>query len=254
MSIFICIIYAVSIFFSTVSASFEPYIDHGGTVAGVAGKDYCVIVADTRLSENYMIHSRNITRIMQIGEDILYTAAGCLSDIQGLQSVLQHNARSYLQMNKKVLSVHGFSHLLSTVLYNRRMFPYYSFSILGGIDTEGYGALYKYDALGSCERVRCTSSGKGEHLIQPMLDRLGDRLNSLVDSSLWVFDEDSDSFESPDQNPYFCDNLSMDEARDVLVRAYRAAAEREISIGDAVEVWTITKEKICRDIHRLPQH
>lgn len=251
--IVIVIVYfiVISVF---VQASFEPYIDHGGTVAGIAGRDYVLIVSDTRLSENYMIHSRNITRIMQIEEGIFYTAAGCLSDMQGLQAVLQYNSRNYLQMNKRALSVHGFSHLLSTVLYNRRMFPYYSFSILGGLDEKGNGALYKYDALGSCERVRCTSSGKGEHLIQPILDRLGDPVTGMDDSALWVIEDDSDSFESPHVGINFCEDLSIDEAKDVIVSAYRAAAEREISIGDAVEVWTITKDQICRDIHRLPQH
>ena len=49
------------------NSKFQPYIDHGGTVVGVAGKGYCILASDTRLSEKYMIHSRNSSRIVKVG-------------------------------------------------------------------------------------------------------------------------------------------------------------------------------------------
>ena len=49
-----------------VTAKFEPYADNGGTVVGIAGRDYAIIAADTRLSENYMIRSRNVTKIFEV--------------------------------------------------------------------------------------------------------------------------------------------------------------------------------------------
>ena len=36
----------------------------------------------------------------------------------------------------------------------------------------GQGALYRYDAVGSYERVRAVCAGRGEKLIQPMLDEI----------------------------------------------------------------------------------
>ena len=42
--------------------------------------------------------------------------------------------------------------------------------------------MYKYDAIGSCERVTATCSGKAEHLIQPLLD---DITNLEGDDALW---------------------------------------------------------------------
>lgn len=40
--------------------------ENGGTILAIAGRDYCVIAADTRLSADYQIRSRNITRIMRV--------------------------------------------------------------------------------------------------------------------------------------------------------------------------------------------
>ena len=45
---------------------FDPYIDNGGTIVGLAGKDYVIIASDTRLSNQYMIQSRNISRIFKV--------------------------------------------------------------------------------------------------------------------------------------------------------------------------------------------
>ena len=46
---------------------FNPYSDNGGTIVGIAGFDFVLIAADTRLSENYSILSRNVTRVFEVG-------------------------------------------------------------------------------------------------------------------------------------------------------------------------------------------
>jgi 20S proteasome alpha/beta subunit len=45
---------------------FEAYADNGGTVVGLSGSDFCILAADTRLSEQHMIRSRNISRVFQV--------------------------------------------------------------------------------------------------------------------------------------------------------------------------------------------
>ena len=42
------------------------YDDNGGTVVAVAGDDYCIVAASTRMSTGYSILTREKTKILQL--------------------------------------------------------------------------------------------------------------------------------------------------------------------------------------------
>jgi 20S proteasome alpha/beta subunit len=143
----------------------------------------------------------------------------------------------------------------------------------------GTGAVYRYDAVGSSERVAAVCSGKGEHLIQPILDEI---THMEADDSLWELSNEGEnaflSGASGVKSPFLgsavtgevvgnivkgssdvehgagvgkrrlCVNLTEQEACDVVVRAFRAAAEREISIGDGVEVWVVRRKSRMEEL------
>lgn len=64
-TIIYCLLFVASLLALTLS-EFDPYADNSGTTVGLAGKDYCIIAADTRLSDSYMIRSRNQTKIFNV--------------------------------------------------------------------------------------------------------------------------------------------------------------------------------------------
>merc|ERR1711897_56279 len=85
----------------------------------------------------------------------------------------------YEHKHRRQPSVVAIAQMLSTVLYYKRFFPYYTFNVLVGLDDEGKGAVYHYDAIGSFERVPYTTSGSGSALVMSVLDCQLQKLNQL---------------------------------------------------------------------------
>ena len=128
-------------YFFLVSCKFDPYVDNGGTILGLAGKGYVIIASDTRLSDQYMIRSRRNSRLFELDNGIIFTGSGCWSDTLALSKKLTLHAQQYEWEHKKKLAIRPLSYMLSSELYSKRFFPYYTFCIAAGIDSEG---LYYY--------------------------------------------------------------------------------------------------------------
>ncbi|KAJ7241355.1 hypothetical protein O6H91_Y438000 [Diphasiastrum complanatum] len=141
-------------------STWSPYENNGGTCVAIAGLDYCVIAADTRMSVGFSILTREHSKIFQLA---FLASSGFQADIRTLQKHL--DAR-----HKVAMSCPAMAQLLSNTLYYKRFFPYYAFNVVGGLDNEGKGCVYTYDAVGSYERVGYSSQGSGMQLIMPVLD------------------------------------------------------------------------------------
>ena len=246
-------------------SEFDPYVDNKGTIVGVAGEDYFVIAADTRLSDGYFIRSRTITRLFELeGEAPLVLAmAGCWSDSIELVKVLNGDVRRYEWENRVPMSINALAHLLSSILFSRCTFPYYTFSAIAGFDADGLGAMYRYDAVGSFERLRAVCVGNGEAFMQPILDDALERAISKgakpsSESSLerlWQLSEDGEHFVMhsdcaktqgvfPGGDPPPDDlvaSIDREHAVQIVVNVFKAAAEREISVGDGIDVWVVER-------------
>lgn len=146
----------------------------------------------------------------------MLATAGMQADTATLHKVLQARLQSYEHQHRKQMSVTAIAQLLSTLLYYKRFFPYYTFNVLGGIDEEGKGCCFSYDAVGSFERTIYSSSGTGQGLIQPLLD------NQLG----WK-----------NQAPKAA--LSLEDTKALVRDAFTSAGERDIYTGDSVEMYVI---------------
>lgn len=68
--------------------NFNPYMNNGGSCVAVAGDDFVVIAADTRLSKMYRIASRSVPKTCQLTKTCVLACSGMLADITKLCKLL----------------------------------------------------------------------------------------------------------------------------------------------------------------------
>merc|ERR1719174_83855 len=146
---------------------FSPYDDNGGTCVAVAGKDFCIVAASMRLSTGYSILTRRQSKILRANAKCCIASAGFQGDKVALQKLLTARAINYEHDHRRKMSCPAMAQMLSNTLYNKRFFP---FNLCAGLDTEGKGCVYTYDAIGSYERVGYSCQGTGRALIESVLD------------------------------------------------------------------------------------
>ncbi|KAI7755441.1 hypothetical protein M8C21_015906 [Ambrosia artemisiifolia] len=143
-------------------ANWSPYDNNGGTCVAIAGADYCVIAADTRMSTGYSILTRDYSKICKLADKSYMASSGFQADVKALQKVLSSRHLIYQHQHNKQMSCPAMAQLLSNTLYYKRFFPYYAFNVLGGLDSEGKGCVFTYDAVGSYERDAVTPLSEAE--------------------------------------------------------------------------------------------
>jgi 20S proteasome subunit beta 6 len=119
--------------------------------------------------------------------------------------------------------------MMATMLYHKRFFPYYVHNIIGGIDSNGKGAAFSFDPVGSYERESCRAGGSAASLIQPFLD------NQIKFKNL----------------SYPLVALPREKVIQVIKDAFTSATERDIYTGDGLQIMTITKEGVKEERYPL---
>merc|ERR1712212_1339638 len=149
---------------------FSPYEMNGGTILAIAGDDYALIATDTRLSQGFSIHSRDCPKTFHLSDQVILGSCGFHGDVLTLTKTIGARLKVFAQDHNKEMSTKSVAAMLSTILYYKRFFPYYTHNVVAGLDEEGKGAIYSFDPVGSYEREGYRAKGSSASILQSFLD------------------------------------------------------------------------------------
>jgi proteasome beta subunit len=193
-----------------MSNNVEEKILHGTTTVAIKVKDGVVLCADMRASAGYFIANNNTMKIQKIEQHAGLTLAGGVADAQNIVDVLRYHANVHRIQSQEPIPIRSLARLTSLMFHQNRGYPFIADILVGGYDNQG-PQLFNIDMFGSVEEKNYVTTGSGSPVAYGLLEE------------------------------EYKDNLTLDEAKLIALRAVKAAITRNIGTGDGINVALIDK-------------
>jgi len=189
----------------------EKYLK-GTTTIGLVLKDGVVLATERRATAGTLIANKSTQKLFKIDQNIGMTVAGLVGDAQVLARYLRAEVSLYRLRRNAPLSAEGAATLLANILSGNRMFPYYAWLILGGVDQKG-GHVFSVDPAGGSIEDRYVSVGSGSTFAYGLLEEGYSR------------------------------DLGVSDGIDLALRGLTVAMKRDSASGDGYIVHAITAKE-----------
>jgi len=183
----------------------------GATTVGVVCQNGVILASEKRVSYGYLVVSKGGKKVFKITDHIGAACAGLVSDMQILVREVDAYANLFGLDVGRSISVRAAAKLMSNLLFGRRLAPLITQTIVGGIDEEE-ASLYVLDILGSVIPDKYAVVGSGTEI------------------AMGVIEEG------------YKEDLTMEEAKNLVARAIKSAISRDIMSGDGIDFLLITKD------------
>jgi len=198
----------------------QEYYIPGATTIGVVCKDGVILASERRVNYGYFVMSKSGKKVFKIADKIGAACAGIVADMQILTREVTAHLNIYSFEREQSVTVRTAAKLMGSMLFERRYYPYLTQTIVGGIDEDG-PKLFVLDPLGSVIEDKYTSVGSGSEIAMGLLE--------------------SD----------FKEGMSIEDAKDLVRKAIKAASARDIASGEGLDMLIIT-DKGVREEHEPP--
>ena len=190
----------------------ETELLKGTTTIGIVCKDGVVLATERRATAGNLIANKMTQKLFKIDSNIGVTVAGLVGDAQVLARYLRAEVSLYRLRRNGLLSAEGAATLLANILSGNRMFPYYAWMLLGGVDPKG-GHVFSVDPAGGSIEDRFVSVGSGSTFAYGILEEGYSR------------------------------DMSVSDGVDLALRGLTAAMKRDSASGDGYIIHTITTKE-----------
>jgi len=183
----------------------------GATTIGLVFDGGVILASEKRVAYGYLVLSKAGKKVFQITDNVGAACAGLMADMQVLIKEASAYVNLYSLESRRPPSVNAVAKVIATLLFQHRLFPLLTQTIIGGVDSEG-PRIYVLDPLGSLipDKYACVGSG--------------------AEIATGVLEEG------------YRDKLSLEEAKKLVLRSIKAAVARDVQSGDGVDMLIITGE------------
>ncbi|MEA2089460.1 MAG: archaeal proteasome endopeptidase complex subunit beta [Thermoproteota archaeon] len=189
------------------------YLIPGATTLGVVCHDGVILASEKRVSYGGFVVSKGGKKVFKITDRIGAACAGLVSDMQILVREVEAYANLFKLDAGRPFSVRSAAKVMSNLLFNRRLVPLITQTVIGGMDDEG-ASLYVLDILGSVIPDKYAVVGSGAEIAVGVLEES------------------------------YKENMSMEETKELVTRAIKSAVSRDIMSGDGVDFLTVTSKGV----------
>ena len=180
----------------------------GTTTVGITCVDGVVFASERRASMGNLVAHKVAEKIFKIDNHIAATIAGSVADAQSLMKIISAETALYRLRNGKDISLEAAAAVSSNILHSS---PAYVQTLIGGVDDTG-ASIYSLDAAGGMIKDTFISTGSGSTFAYGVLE---DR---------------------------FHEDITVEEAKELALRAIKAATERDTYSGNGFLVAEVTKD------------
>jgi proteasome beta subunit len=157
--------------------------------------------------------SKTGKKIFTIIDHVGAACAGLIADMQILTRQVSAYAKLFELNNGRKISVKATAKTMSNLLFQRKFFPYFTQTIVGGVDDKGPD-LYTLDPMGSLIPDKYATVGSGAQI------------------AIGVLEES------------YRDGMTLAEGKDLALRAMKSAIKRDIASGNGIDILVIAKDTI----------
>tara|TARA_B100000949_G_scaffold143643_1_gene126227 strand:+ start:919 stop:1551 length:633 start_codon:yes stop_codon:yes gene_type:complete len=186
----------------------EKDLKKGTTTLGLVCTDGIVMATEMRATMGNLIGHKTTQKLFKISDNMALTVAGLVGDAQMLARWLSAEVKLYELKTGTTMSLRAASTLMANIMNGRRYMPFWVQLLLGGIDSEG-GHVYSLDAAGGSIPDKFQTTGSGSPFVYGVLE---DR---------------------------FIEDLSVEQGKELGVRALTAAMKRDSASGDGISMCVI---------------
>jgi proteasome beta subunit len=189
----------------------EIQIPLGATTLGIVCTDGVVLASERRVAYGTFVLSKAGKKVFKVTDQIGVACAGLISDMQVIAHTMEAQAALYALDERRAIPVKAAAKLLSNILFQRRGMPLFAQTIIAGVGPDG-PKMFVLDLLGSLIEDKYAAVGSGAQIAIGVLEA------------------------------EYKDSVTVEEGKEMVIKAIKSAVERDAASGNGVDVLTITEE------------